>query len=145
MLKQEVQIILTLEVDADKSKQDIKDFFNDMNRTYTQTVSARNKWEFNKITLIDVKEEAEIYDTENPKEKELILLLGTEIVNALEEGDNKEFKEIIKSGSYAYEVIELPVLNRGKIASILDAVDGWDDWCFIDQKTLDKIKKIEGK
>jgi hypothetical protein len=61
-MKQEVQIILTLEVDADKSKEDIKRFFWDMGNTYTQTVSARNRWEFSKITLIDIKEESEIYN-----------------------------------------------------------------------------------
>lgn len=62
-MTQEVQIILTLKVDVTKSKEDIKAFFNDMEQTYTQTVSARNRWEFPKITLIDVKEEAEIYKT----------------------------------------------------------------------------------
>lgn len=64
-MKQEVQIILTLEVDADKSKEDIKAFFKDMEETYTRTVSDRNRWEFSKITLIDVKEESEIYNSEH--------------------------------------------------------------------------------
>lgn len=63
-MTQEVQIILTLEVDATKSKEDIKKFFLDMEQTYTQTVSAKNRWEFPKITLIDVKEESEIYGNE---------------------------------------------------------------------------------
>ena len=63
-MKQEVQIILTLEVDCDKSKEDIKKFFYDMEETYTRTVSDRNRWEFSKITLIDVKEESEIYNSE---------------------------------------------------------------------------------
>lgn len=63
-MTQEVQIILTLEVDLSKSKEDIKKFFLDMEETYTRTVSSRNRWEFPKITLIDVKEEAEIYNTE---------------------------------------------------------------------------------
>jgi hypothetical protein len=63
-MTQEVQIILTLEVDLSKSKEDIKKFFIDMEETYTRTVSARNRWEFPRITLIDVKEEAEIYNTE---------------------------------------------------------------------------------
>ena len=61
-MTQEVQIILTLEVDASKSKNDIKAFFYDMEQTYTRTVSERNRWEFPKITLIDIKEEAEIYN-----------------------------------------------------------------------------------
>ena len=61
-MTQEVQIILTLEVDANKSKNDIKAFFYDMEQTYTSTVSEKNRWEFPKITLIDIKEEAEIYN-----------------------------------------------------------------------------------
>lgn len=64
-MTQEVRIILTLEVDLSKSKEDIKKFFFDMEKTYTQTVSSRNRWEFPKITLIDVKEESEIYNTES--------------------------------------------------------------------------------
>lgn len=63
-MKQEVQIILTLEVDASKSKEDIKKFFYDMEETYTRTVSNRNRWEFSKISLVEVKEESEIYKTE---------------------------------------------------------------------------------
>lgn len=64
-MKQEVQIILTLEVDIEKSKQDIKDFFFDMEETYTRTVSRRNRMEFSKITLVEVKEESEIYNLED--------------------------------------------------------------------------------
>ncbi len=60
-MTQEIQVILTMEVDVSKSKEDIKDFFLDMEQTYTNTVSARNRWEFPRITLVDVKEEAEIY------------------------------------------------------------------------------------
>ena len=63
-MTQEVQIILTLEVDTNKSKQDIKDFFNDMEQTYTRAVSDQNRLEFPKITLVEVKEEAEIYGNE---------------------------------------------------------------------------------
>lgn len=64
METQEVQITLTLEVDLSKSKEDIKKFFYNMEQTYTQTVSARNRWEFPSIIIVDVKEEAEIYKTE---------------------------------------------------------------------------------
>lgn len=63
-MTQEVQIILTLEVDVSKSKKDIKDFFDDMEQTYTRSVSSRNRFEFPKITLVEVKEESEIYKTE---------------------------------------------------------------------------------
>lgn len=61
-MTQEVQIILTLEADINKSKEDIKKFFYDMEQTYTRTASSRNRWEFPKITLVDVKEESEIYN-----------------------------------------------------------------------------------
>lgn len=63
-MTQEVQVILTMEVDVTKSKEDIKRFFLDMEQTYTQTVSARNRWEFPSIIMVDVKEEAEIYNVE---------------------------------------------------------------------------------
>lgn len=61
---QEVQVTLTLWAECSKSKEDIKKFFVDMEETYTRTVSDRNRWEFPKITLIDIKEEAEIYGNE---------------------------------------------------------------------------------
>ena len=60
-MTQEVQVVLTLEVDASKSKKDIKRFILDMLNTYTQTVSARNRWEFPKISVTDIKEEKDIY------------------------------------------------------------------------------------
>ncbi len=63
-IKQEVQIILTLEVYAEKSKEDIKRFFYGMEQNYTQTVSNRNRWEFSKIAIIEIKEETEIYNSE---------------------------------------------------------------------------------
>ena len=63
-MTQEVQVILTMEVDATKSKEDIKRFFLDMEQTYTQTVSAKNRWEFPSIILVEVKEESEIYKNE---------------------------------------------------------------------------------
>lgn len=63
-MTQEVQVILTLEVELTKSKEDIKKFFYDMEQTYTQTVSAKNRWEFPSIIMVEVKEESEIYKTE---------------------------------------------------------------------------------
>ena len=63
MKKQEVQIIITLEVDISKTKEDIKNFFYDMEETYTRTVSRRNRMEFSKIDLVEIKEESEIYET----------------------------------------------------------------------------------
>jgi hypothetical protein len=63
-MTQEVQVILTMEVDVTKSKEDIKRFFLDMEQTYTQTVSSKNRWEFPSIIMVEVKEESEIYKTE---------------------------------------------------------------------------------
>jgi hypothetical protein len=63
-MNQEVQIILTMEVDASKSKKDIQDFFNDMEQTYTRTVSMKNRMEFLKIEVSSIKEESEIYETD---------------------------------------------------------------------------------
>lgn len=64
-MTQEVQVTITLEVDASKSKEDIKAFVLDMEQTYTRTVSNRNRWEFSKLTVTDIKEESEIYGTED--------------------------------------------------------------------------------
>lgn len=63
-MTQEVQIVLTLEVDIEKSKKDIEMFFHDMEQTYTRHVSQRNRMEFPKLTLVEIKEEAEIYGNE---------------------------------------------------------------------------------
>lgn len=60
-MQQEVQIVLTLSVDANMSKKDIEAFFYDMEQTYTRSVSSKNRWEIPSITLMDVKEEHEIY------------------------------------------------------------------------------------
>ena len=54
-------VTLTLQADAEKSKRDIRDFFEDMEQTYTQNVTSKNRWEFTKIELLRIREEAEIY------------------------------------------------------------------------------------
>lgn len=63
-MTQEVQIVLTLSVDVSKSKKDIEKFFYDMEETYTRVAPPQNRWEFPKITLVEIKEEAEIYNNE---------------------------------------------------------------------------------
>ena len=60
-MRQEVQIILTLEADASLSKRDIQNFFYDMESCYQPT--SKNRWEIPKITLVKVEEESEIYGT----------------------------------------------------------------------------------
>jgi hypothetical protein len=72
-MTQEVQIVLTLEVDVEKSKKDIEKFFYDMEKTYTRTVSRKNRMELPNITLVEIKEEAEIY--------------GNEVIPVEDEGD----------------------------------------------------------
>lgn len=61
MIKQEVQILLTMEVDADKSKEDIRRFFLDMEHVYTSVCSSRNRWEYSSLEVTEIKEEAEIF------------------------------------------------------------------------------------
>ena len=62
-MTQEVEVVLTMLVDASYSKEDIKRFMEDMEQTYTRTASSRNRWEVTKIVVASVKEESEIYST----------------------------------------------------------------------------------
>lgn len=58
-----VNVLLTLQVDAEKDKEQIKKFFDDMEQSYTIAASSRNRWEFTEIRIIKIREEAEIYGT----------------------------------------------------------------------------------
>ncbi len=60
-----MRVVLTLRVDTEKSKTDIRDYFNDMEAAYTQNCTSRNRWEFGEFTVISVEEEADIYETED--------------------------------------------------------------------------------
>jgi hypothetical protein len=60
-MTQEVQVTLTIEVDAEKTKKDIEKYFQDMELIYTRTVSQSNRMEFSEFISIKIKEEAEIY------------------------------------------------------------------------------------
>jgi len=64
MKTQEVQVILTLEVDITISKEEITKHFNDMKDDYVKNVSKGNNEEFPQIISIQVKEEAEIYNNQ---------------------------------------------------------------------------------
>jgi len=88
-MTQEVQVILTLEVYATKSKEDIKAFFRDMEETYTRSVSQRNRFEFPKLTMVDVREEAEIYQTNRSSlnNERAVLNLQEKGISAKEEND----------------------------------------------------------
>lgn len=61
---QEIQIILTLEADTSRNKDDIRKFFSDMEQTYTRSVPASDRMDLPKLILVDVKEEREIYKTD---------------------------------------------------------------------------------
>ena len=58
-MTQKVEITLTLEVDAEKNKQDIIDFIN----WKLNTENFQDKW-FEIIEVKSIKEESEIYQTE---------------------------------------------------------------------------------
>jgi hypothetical protein len=63
-MTQEVQVILTMEVDCSQSKEDIKNFIIEMEQTYTRTASTINRMLYPKIEIKQIKEEAEIYGNE---------------------------------------------------------------------------------
>jgi hypothetical protein len=63
-MTQEVQVTLTLEVDVTQSKTDIQDFIQGLINTHYKKSSAYNKSVFDFHEEIVVKEEAEIYKTE---------------------------------------------------------------------------------
>ena len=58
-MTQKVEITLTLEVDAEKNKQDIIDFIN----WKLNTENFQDKW-FEIIEVKSIKEESELYQTE---------------------------------------------------------------------------------
>lgn len=64
-MTQEVQVILTLEVDVTQSKTDIQDFIQSLIDMHTRRSSAYNRMVFDFHEEIVVKEEAEIYGTED--------------------------------------------------------------------------------
>lgn len=78
VMTQEIEVKLTLEVDAEKSKADIIELFRDLKLNYIQTTSQHSGMGFPKITLIDVKEESEIYETENSDKIKKTLPLSKE-------------------------------------------------------------------
>lgn len=58
-MTQEVQVILTLEVDAEKSKADVTRYILDMEKNYR--LNEYNKIGYKLISDIQVKQESEIY------------------------------------------------------------------------------------
>lgn len=63
-MTQEVQVVLTLEVDLSQSKTDIQDFIQSLIDMHTRHSSAYNRMVFDFHEEIIVKEEAEIYNNE---------------------------------------------------------------------------------
>ena len=68
-MTQEVQVTISLEVDASKSKEDIKAFILDMVDSYENYGSRNVHIQVTKSEITDIKEESEIYDAENNQSK----------------------------------------------------------------------------
>ena len=62
-MTQEVQVILTLEVDVTQSKSDIENFIKELINTHTLHSSTYNRMGYDFHHKFEVKEEAEIYNT----------------------------------------------------------------------------------
>lgn len=60
-MTQEVQVILTLEVDAEKSKADVIRYILDMEKYYRENISSYRYNGFELSSDIQVKQESEIY------------------------------------------------------------------------------------
>jgi hypothetical protein len=61
-MMQEVEVTLTLTVEASKSKEQIKRFVEDMADTYSAFGPPNNRFEFPKVEVKGIREEAEIYN-----------------------------------------------------------------------------------
>ena len=61
-MTQEVQVTLTLEVDVNKSKNDIHKFIMELIRTHTFHSTTYERMVFDISTEFEIKEEAEIYN-----------------------------------------------------------------------------------
>ena len=61
IMKQEVQVTLTLEVDVTQSKSDIENFIKELINTHTFNSSTYNRMVYDFHHKFEVKEEAEIY------------------------------------------------------------------------------------
>lgn len=61
-MTQEVQVILTLEVDVTQQKGDIENFIKELINTHTFHSSTYNRMVFDFCDKIEIKEEAEIYE-----------------------------------------------------------------------------------
>ena len=63
-MTQEVQVILTLEVDVTQQKSDIENFIKELINIHTSHSSDYSKTVFYFTDKIEIKEEAEIYSNE---------------------------------------------------------------------------------
>lgn len=59
---QEVEVILSLDVDTSQSKEEIENFINDLINTHILHSSTYNRMIYPRIDLKQVKEEWELYD-----------------------------------------------------------------------------------
>jgi hypothetical protein len=63
-MTQEVQVILTLEVDATQTKAQIKKFTQELVNTHTFHSNSHNRMMFSSVEVTSIKEEAELYGNE---------------------------------------------------------------------------------
>ena len=63
-MTQEVQVVLTLEVDVTQSKQDIENFIKELINNHTFYSSTYNRMIYDFHHKFEIKEEAEIYKNE---------------------------------------------------------------------------------
>ena len=61
-MTQEVQVILTLEVDVTQSKSDIENFIKELINTHTLHSNTYNRMVYDFHHKFEIKEEAEIYN-----------------------------------------------------------------------------------
>lgn len=64
---QEVEITLTLNVVASKSKEEIKSFIEDLINEQALRSSSKNRWEYPLLEVKSIREEAEIYGDMTPE------------------------------------------------------------------------------
>ena len=63
-MTQEVQVILTLEVDVTQEKSDIAKFIKELINTHTFHSSPHSRMTYSKLEISSIKEESEIYQNE---------------------------------------------------------------------------------
>ena len=109
-MTQEVQVTLTLEVDVTQEKGDIEKFIKELINTHTFHSSAYNRMVFDFIDNIEIKEEAEIYSSD---EMNISLLFLEWYINS-EYARNKILSFAKNIGVFKYDEEALSKIKRDK-------------------------------